>query len=73
MPVAFRDLSVRSIHETLLANASCCNSWVDALINYTLYQKQIKFSVWVCMHACSEDSEKPLEQLGIIVSPRETG
>lgn len=57
MPVAFRDLSVRSIHETLLANASCCNSWVDALINYTLYQKQIK---------SSEDSEKPLEQLGII-------
>lgn len=61
MPVAFRDLIVRS-----LPNASCCNSWVDALMSYALYQKQIKSSSSVCMHACSEDSEKPLEQLGII-------
>lgn len=34
MLVASRDL--RSVHGTLLPNASCCSGLVDALINYTL-------------------------------------
>lgn len=34
MPVASRDF--RSVHGTLLPNASCCSGLLDALINYIL-------------------------------------
>lgn len=46
VPVASWDL--RSVHGTLVPNASCCSALVDALINYTL-NFAIK-SLMVCMN-----------------------